>query len=33
MKLDAKTVAVLELPTGKNDAIHFDDAMPASATG
>jgi integrase len=28
MKLDAKTVARLELPADKADAIHFDDAMP-----
>jgi integrase len=28
MKLDTKTVARLELPADKADAIHFDDAMP-----
>jgi integrase len=28
MKLDAKTVAALELPAGKTDQIHFDAALP-----
>src|SRR5215475_557606 len=28
MKLDAKTVAGLNLPDGKTDAIHFDSALP-----
>jgi integrase len=28
MKLDSKTVGELELPSGKVDVIHFDDALP-----
>jgi integrase len=28
MKLDTKTVATLDLPDGKTDVIHFDNAMP-----